>query len=280
MRKIRTIIVEDKVRDYDLLLGLIQEGCQNLEVLGVAKGIDSAYKLIIEHKPDLVICDIELEEECTGFDLVEKLLTEKVPITFEIIFMTAYSELHYATKAFEYAAIDYLTKPFGVEQLQKAVNRLEDKLSMKEATEVLENFLEILKNEDTEIDFITVHLVKNKTRKIPISSILYIEADTVQSIFYLTNGEKVIALRNLGKYRQILELDHNFFSISHSMTVNLNHAEDYHHKDLKLELKNGDFLKASRQYGKKLNTYLKDNNLLQKPDKKTVIEKLKGFLGL
>ena len=50
--------------------------------------------------------------------------------SFHIIFTTGYDE--YAIKAFRYNAIDYLLKPIVIDDLIKAVNRIEEQIQKKE----------------------------------------------------------------------------------------------------------------------------------------------------
>ena len=60
--------------------------------------------------------DIHLEDG-SGFDIFER-----ADITVPVIFITAYDS--YALKAFENKGIDYLLKPFGREDLQRAIDKL------------------------------------------------------------------------------------------------------------------------------------------------------------
>ena len=53
-----------------------------------------------------------------GFDVLEAIQGSATPA---VIFTTAFD--HYAVKAFEAQALDYLLKPFDKERLQKALGR-------------------------------------------------------------------------------------------------------------------------------------------------------------
>ena len=92
----------------------------DVEILAECSNGFDAIKRINELKPDLIFLDIQMPK-LNGFEMLE--LLEDPPI---IIFTTAYD--HYAIKAFEVSAIDYLLKPFSEERftnaLQKAISHL------------------------------------------------------------------------------------------------------------------------------------------------------------
>ncbi len=276
MKKIRTIIIEDLDKDYDLLRLTLGKYHSEIEVIGRAKGVLSAHKLILESSPDLVFFDIEIEEDGTSFDVIDRLLSEGSPVTFEAIFMTAYREYDYSTRAFEYAAIDYLTKPIDKASLSRAVDRLKDRMSEKEAAETLQGLIDILKS-GTVSDRLTIHLAGGRRRVIPINDINYVTADGVMSDFHMVSGEVIKAYRNLGKYRKILELDHNFFSIRHNLTVNLDHMTGYDHARKEISIADGESLQPSRQGGLKLHRHLKENNLIPRPN---YLERVRSLLGI
>jgi two-component system LytT family response regulator len=87
-----------------------------IEVAGEAGNIDEAYERIEALAPDIVFLDVQMPGG-SGFDLLERL--ERLP---RVIFTTAYD--HYAIKAFDVNALDYLLKPVEPERLAAAVARL------------------------------------------------------------------------------------------------------------------------------------------------------------
>ena len=277
--KIRVLIIEDLEKTVNAILEIFEKHCPMVEVVGVAGEVNAGYELILEKKPDLVLSDIQIVNG-TGFDIIQKLLDNNIDITFEVIFMTGHIEYDYAAKAFQYSAIYYFSKPFGFNELITAISKVEKIMSMKEAREVLDGLMLVIKKEGSISDFIAVHLANKKIRRIPIDQILYLEADTVMTDFYLTNGEKIIAFKNLGQYRQILELDHNFFSIKNSICVNLAHKADYNHSTFEMTMKNGKVLQGSRDFCKKYYAFMKEMGEETRIEKKTLLENIKKFFGL
>ncbi len=279
--KLKAIIIEDLDQDLKLLNYLMENHFPQISILGHASGKQSALELLRIHKPDILFCDIELDEGSTSFDILAHYVQVGKKIDFEVIFMTAHEQHSYYTKAFEYEAIDYIVKPFGKERLAVALERAQKNIEQNNVAEKYLNMVKMLQQNTNSSDFLAIHLPNNKLRRLAIKDILYIEADTVQSIFYLANGEKLVAMRNLGVYRKILELDHNFFSISHAISVNLDHKKNYHHASLSLELSNGTSIKASRQGGQRFKAFLQAKYPdLVKSEDESLLQKIKHLLGL
>ncbi len=115
---INCIIVDDEPKSRESLKILLEDFCQNVGVKALCQDVAEAVEAIQTHKPDVVFLDIHLQRE-TGFDL----LTRLNDVNFEVIFTTAYSE--YAIKAFKFSAIDYLLKPIDIEELKRALAKVE-----------------------------------------------------------------------------------------------------------------------------------------------------------
>lgn len=120
MSIIKTIIVEDSRLARNELKELIKMHPE-LEVIGEAENVDTAYKMINELKPQLIFLDINMPEK-DGFELLEML--DDVPVT---VFTTAFDE--YAIKSFEYNALDYLLKPINEKRFGDAVQKIKDKVN-------------------------------------------------------------------------------------------------------------------------------------------------------
>jgi two-component system, LytTR family, response regulator len=117
--KIRTIIVEDEELARNLLKSYLKDA-NNIELVAECENGFEGVKAINDLKPDLVFLDIQMPK-ITGFELLE--LLDHKPW---IIFATAYD--HYALKAFEYNAADYLLKPYSKERLMEAVDKVADRI--------------------------------------------------------------------------------------------------------------------------------------------------------
>ncbi|MCF8268250.1 MAG: response regulator [Ignavibacteriales bacterium] len=68
----------------------------------------------------LILSDIKLPDK-DGFQILEKLTAED--ITIPVIMITGFSTMEYAVKALQFGAIDFLPKPFTVEEIISKVMR-------------------------------------------------------------------------------------------------------------------------------------------------------------
>lgn len=123
----RILIADDEplaLRRLETALACIPEA----EIVAVASTGGEARKLIARHKPDVAILDIEMPDR-TGISVVEDIgPDDHMP---EVIFATAFR--HYAVRAFDLAAVDYLTKPIAFERLRDAVRRARARLDARSA---------------------------------------------------------------------------------------------------------------------------------------------------
>ena len=112
----RAIIIEDEPLSVAELRTTLAEVAPQIEVVATASSVAEAAAVIAGVGHDLIFMDIHLGDG-SGFDIVQR--TE---ISVPVIFITAYDS--YALKAFENKGIDYLLKPFGREDLQRAIDKL------------------------------------------------------------------------------------------------------------------------------------------------------------
>jgi two-component system LytT family response regulator len=88
-----------------------------VQVVGEAADVDEALSQIDKLTPALMFLDVQMPGG-TGFDLLAQL--ERLP---RVIFTTAYD--HYAVKAFEVSAVDYLLKPIEPDRLAAALSKVQ-----------------------------------------------------------------------------------------------------------------------------------------------------------
>ena len=121
---LRIVIIDDEQNARELIAKTITQNCKNVQITGYAENVKSGLAVIKEHKPDLVLLDINMPDG-TGFDLLQRL----PEINFKIIFITAYQE--YAVQAFKFSALDYILKPVDATELAAAISKAEETLQQK-----------------------------------------------------------------------------------------------------------------------------------------------------
>jgi two-component system LytT family response regulator len=213
---LKAIIVDDELKARENLLILLHDFVNGIEVVALCQNISEAIEAIKLHSPEIVFLDIQLQRE-TGFDLLTKLKE----INFEVIFTTAHTE--YAIKAFKFSAIDYLLKPIDIEELKKAVSKVEKRVGntmTSRLTELVQN-LKFGPAENFKIALPTLEgLIFVK-----IDDILYCEASSNYTQIFTLEGKYLVS-KTLKEYDELLS-DHNFFRIHNSYLININSIKKY-----------------------------------------------------
>ena len=112
----KALIIEDEKAAVRNLKALLKEVAPDTEVTEVLDSVtDSVAWFESNHAPDVVFMDIHLADG-SSFEIFEH-----VRIDCPIIFTTAYDE--YALRAFKVNSVDYLLKPIGATDLQRALDK-------------------------------------------------------------------------------------------------------------------------------------------------------------
>jgi two-component system LytT family response regulator len=213
---IRSIIVEDEKKSREAIQTMLAEYFSNVQVVALCENGVQGKAAIEQLKPELVFLDVELSSS-TGFQMLEQISD----IEFEVIFTTAYDK--YALQAIKFSALDYLLKPFTVEDMRLAIQRYEKKVHRQNTVDQFQNLFHNLKQSNerkialptfTGLTFVSV------------KDIIRCEAEANYTIFYLLNKAKIVVAKTLKEYEEMLK-DYNFFRVHHSSLVNLEHIKDY-----------------------------------------------------
>jgi two-component system response regulator LytT len=114
----KIIIIEDEIKAAKSLSNLITKIRPKAQVIANLQSVDDAVQYFSQNEsPDLIFMDIQLSDGLS-FEIFQS-----VKISCPVIFCTAYGE--YAMDAIKANGIDYLLKPFSQEDLQKAVEKVE-----------------------------------------------------------------------------------------------------------------------------------------------------------
>lgn len=211
---IKAVIIDDEINNQELISNLLKSYAENVQVVGLANSVDSAYKAINEHHPDLIFLDIQMPDG-TGFDLLKKF--EK--INFKIIFVTAHQE--FAIEAFKYSALDYLLKPLSPANLLAAVKKAEETMGEDELNTklkiLLNNIAEPIKNKKK-----IVLKTMERIYSVDLDDIIRFESDGGYTKVYLTDGKRIMVSKTMKEFDDLL-LDAGFLRVHHSHLINMNH---------------------------------------------------------
>lgn len=116
---IRVLAIDDEPLALQQLVGYIKK-VPFLELAGACQSALEAREKLNSDNVDAIFCDINMPD-FNGMDFVKSLCAPPL-----IVFTTAYSE--YAVEGFKVDAVDYLLKPFGLDEFRRAANRLRDRV--------------------------------------------------------------------------------------------------------------------------------------------------------
>ena len=136
-RNTRVLIADDD----DTIRGLIDEilKAEHVPTTVCSSGLE-ALDLIKREDFGIIISDIKIRD----FDGMGLLKAAKViNPNSDVIIITGYPTVETAVTAMRFGAAEYFTKPFGVEQLRKSVNRLIEKRILERKLKVEKHQMEI-----------------------------------------------------------------------------------------------------------------------------------------
>ena len=124
----RVVIVEDETAAVVNLRSMLQSINPEVDIIAVLESVEESVEFFSQqHDVDVVFMDIHLADG-DSFRIFQS-----VDIAVPIIFTTAYDE--YALQAFKVNSIDYLLKPFKVEDLRAALDKLARLTAAERASE-------------------------------------------------------------------------------------------------------------------------------------------------
>lgn len=121
---IRVIVAEDQGMVLGALAALLEiEG--DIAVIAQARNGKDALAAVLQHKPNVLITDIEMPE-MTGLDVAAELKRRRVGT--RVIILTTFARAGYLRRALDAGASGYLLKDMRAEELADAVRRVQQGL--------------------------------------------------------------------------------------------------------------------------------------------------------
>lgn len=125
--RLRAFIVDDEPlarRGLEIRLAAHPD----VEIVGQYGDGASAVAALRDHRPDLMFLDVQMPG-MDGFQTLRTIPASEMPL---VVFVTAYD--HYAIRAFEASATDYLLKPVEESRLAQALARVRQARAQREAS--------------------------------------------------------------------------------------------------------------------------------------------------
>ena len=206
---IRCLAIDDEPLALQQLVTYINK-VSFLELAGQCQSALEARRFLENDTVDAIFCDINMPD-LNGMDFVKSLTVPPL-----IVFTTAYSE--YAVEGFRVNAVDYLLKPFGLQDFQRAANRLKDRFEASANPTSSDNSLT---SDDNTLFLKTDYRII----KVSIPDIVYIEGMSEYLKVWIDGEAKpIITLLSMKKIEE--RLPDYFMRIHRSYIINLTKIQE------------------------------------------------------
>ena len=215
----RCIAIDDEPLALRQIAGYISK-IPTLELISTFRSAVVAKEWLKENEVDLIFVDINMPD-MTGVEFVQTLDVKAM-----VIFTTAYAE--YAIEGFKLSAIDYLLKPFGLNELSRAAEKaqsLYELYQLQEGVEKNQEQSEEVEESAEESGVLSVH-ADRKTHIVKLSNIVYLESAGEYVRLHLADGTKLVTLFRLKNMESSLQ-SAQFMRVHRSYIINLDHVSGY-----------------------------------------------------
>lgn len=230
MDNVKVLIIEDDLFTRKVVEQILKKHFSEIIIIGQSGSVAESLVLIKEKQPDLVILDVQLEDG-NAFELLQRVEV----INFKVVFMSA--NKGYMEESVQFAAVDFVAKPFDENELALAVDKAIEALSDSHYHKKIEVFISniALAPDDWSIVFPTLQ----HSITLTVKDIVYAEAVYGGCNFYTDAGNTFFVPRPLRRYENLLS-EYGFFRCHPLFVVNLRQIEkiDFQKDEIQLKLRN------------------------------------------
>ena len=249
---IRVLVVDDEPLAREKIRGMAADDPELRIVAECTNGAE-AIEAVQTIRPDLILLDVQMPE-VGGFAVLEALKDEGLP---PVIFITAYD--HYAVRAFEVHALDYLLKPFDRERFRAAMDRAKRQIRRDNGSHIDARIIALLEQMREPQRFTERLVVKTGGRVFFLNTdeIDWIEAEG--NYVSVHTGKKAYLLRETISSLESQLDPKEFVRIHRSAVVRLDRIRElqpWSHGEYHVILNDGTQLTLSRSYREKLQSAL------------------------
>jgi two-component system LytT family response regulator len=247
---VRVLVVDDEQPARRKLRRFLEADPQVTTIFEAPDGL-AALDVIRDQAPDIIFLDVQMPG-LEGFGVLEALGPDDLP---QVVFVTAFD--HYALKAFEVHAVDYLLKPFDRERFARALGRAKDALHGSLARQEERQLRRLLQQ------------VREDRRRLPLEHLLVVTEGRTQlvrldQVDWIGSERNYISIhlkdRSYRVKTPLAELEERldpakFIRVSRSTILQVDRIAELRptgHGDMEIQLTTGKRLRLSRRYRDRL----------------------------
>ena len=232
---IRVLAIDDEPLALQQLEAYIKK-MPFLELAGSCQSAFDAMRIMENDVIDAIFIDINMPD-LNGMEFVKQLAMPPL-----VVFTTAYSE--YAIEGFKVDAVDYLLKPLGLQDFQRAAMKVKARYDLMNAATVTP-----AADEEDVLFFKTDYRVV----RVCISDIRYVEGMSEYLKIHLDNQKPIIVLLSMKKLEERLPPS-RFMRIHRSYIINLRRIREVNKNRVIMDADT--YLPIGDNYKEQFNQYL------------------------
>ncbi|MBW7842950.1 MAG: response regulator transcription factor [Ignavibacterium sp.] len=220
----RILIVEDERPTAEDIKSLVEQFLQKeITSIHIEVTLDSALIYLKEKPIDVLLLDLNLNSK-DGFQLLKQVVSS----SFHTIVISA--NVNRAIEAFEYGVLDFIPKPYNIERLKAAFQRLKSSHALDGHSI---KYLSVKKGFEIKV--------------IPLEEIKYFKSANIYTELFLKNDQTIIYDKSIKQLIPLLPA--NYYRIHKSFIVDRNNIESIQSLGggkYRVVLKSGECLPVSR----------------------------------
>lgn len=185
--------------------------------------------------PSAMFIDVQMPG-MTGMQVLDNLKNSSIN-GIQVVVTSAYDQ--YALESFGYNVTDYLLKPYSLDRLRQALDKVKNNIRL--------NALDNQSNKDV----ITIRS-DGKNVIVPVLDIICLEALKDYVRLYTIDGQKRLVLGTLSSFEEKLPAD--FIRVHRSYIINISHITDFNNQSVTLH--NGMAIAVGKTYREQIDKLL------------------------
>ena len=252
---IKTLVIDDEPLALQQLAAYVKK-IPFLDLVAECQSAIEARDIINNERIDAIFVDINMPD-MNGMDFVRSLAAPPL-----VVFTTAYSE--YAVDGFKVDAVDYLLKPFGLDDFKRAAIRVKHRYELENPT-VAESADNSPAPSATDAspaahsaapadDESTFLKTEHRVVRVNIADIRYIEGMSEYLKVHIEGQRPIVMLFSMKKMEE--RLPSHFLRIHRSYIVNMRHVQEVTKNRIVMDADT--YLPIGDMYKEPLSAYLAD----------------------